>query len=181
MKFTETRIDGAFFIDIEPFVDQRGLFARSFCREEFAGRRLETEFVQCNLSHNVARGTLRGMHYQLAPHAEAKLVRATHGRVFDVAVDLRRSSPTYLAWDAVELDWRRRNAFYIPPGCAHGYLTLEDDCEVFYQVSASYAPDLAREVRWDDPAFGITWPFVPSVVSDKDANCADYEETGTAP
>lgn len=180
MRLSPTRIPGAFVIDIDAHVDERGLFARAFCAETFAQYGLETEFPQCNLSYSPVRGTLRGLHYQAAPHQEAKLVRATRGRVFDVAVDLRPDSATFLAWDSVELDWRRRNAFYIPAGCAHGLLTLEDDCEVFYQMSAAYVPDLARAVRWDDPAFDVAWPFEPSVMSHKDATCGYYGKQGTA-
>lgn len=174
MRFSPTRVDGAFVVNLDPYVDGRGTFARTFCAGTFAEHGLESTFVQCNMSYNPRRGTLRGLHYQLAPHQETKLVRATCGRVFDVAVDLRPDSPTYLAWDAVELDAKRRNAFYIPAGCAHGLLTLEDDCEVAYQVSASYQPASSREVRWDDPAFGIAWPFEPTVISEKDATCADF-------
>lgn len=180
MKLSPTRISGAFIIDIDGHIDERGLFARTFCAETFAQYGLETEFPQCNLSYSQARGTLRGLHYQSAPHQEAKLVRATRGRVFDVAVDLREGSTTFLAWDAVELDWQRRNAFYIPAGCAHGALTLEDDCEVFYQMSAVYVPDLARSLRWDDPAFGIAWPFMPTVMSRRDATSSYYRNEGTA-
>jgi dTDP-4-dehydrorhamnose 3,5-epimerase len=180
MKLSPTRISGAFVIDIDGHVDERGLFARTFCAETFAQYGLETEFPQCNLTYNHSRGTLRGLHYQSAPHQEAKLVRATRGRIFDVAADLRPESATFLAWDAVELDWQRRNAFYIPAGCAHGLLTLEDDCEVFYQMSAAYAPDQARSVRWDDPALGIAWPFEPSIMSVRDATCNRYGKEGPA-
>ncbi|MBR0557903.1 dTDP-4-dehydrorhamnose 3,5-epimerase [Ciceribacter sp. L1K23] len=174
MKFTESRISGAFLIDPEPHQDERGLFARTFCRETFAARGLAREFLQCNTSLNPKKGTLRGLHYQAEPYGEAKLVRATRGRVFDVAVDLRPGSPSYLLWDAVELDWRRRNAFYIPAGCAHGFLTLDDDCEVFYQMSTVYVPAAARGARWDDPAFGIQWPAEPSLIGDRDAAFAAY-------
>jgi dTDP-4-dehydrorhamnose 3,5-epimerase len=180
MKLSPTRISGAFVVDIDARVDERGLFARTFCTETFARYGLETKFPQCNLSYSPARGTLRGLHYQSSPHEEAKLVRATRGRVFDVAVDLRPASATFLAWDAVELDWQRRNAFYIPAGCAHGTLTLEDDCEVFYQMSAPYAPGLARSMRWDDPAFGIAWPLMPSIMNERDATCGYYKKEGTA-
>jgi dTDP-4-dehydrorhamnose 3,5-epimerase len=176
MRLSPTRIAGAFVIDIEGHVDERGLFARTFCAETFEQHGLAAEFPQCNLSYSPQRGTLRGLHYQDAPHREAKLVRATRGRVFDVAADLRPDSVTFLAWDAVELDWQRRNAFYIPAGCAHGLITLEDDCEVLYQMSAAYAPDLARSVRWDDPVFGIPWPLQPSVMSQRDATCDYYGE-----
>jgi dTDP-4-dehydrorhamnose 3,5-epimerase len=178
MRLYPTRIAGAFVVDIDGHVDERGLFARTFCAETFEQHGLETEFPQCNVSYNHARGTLRGMHFQSVPHEEAKLVRVTRGRVFDVAADLRPDSATFLAWDAVELDWQRRNAFYIPAGCAHGLLTLEDDCEVFYQMSEAYQPDLARYVRWDDPTLGIVWPFRPSVMSQRDATCDYYRKEG---
>ncbi len=172
MRFTESRIEGAYFIDIEPNDDERGMFARTFCAESFRDLGLEPGISQCNVSYSPARGTLRGLHYQAAPDEETKLVRVTRGKAFDVAVDLRPDSATYLAWDGVELDCDRRNAFYIPGGCAHGVLTLEDATEVFYQMSAPYAPQSARIARWDDPAFGIDWPFKPTVISDKDATCA---------
>lgn len=168
MKFSPTSVAGAFIVDIDPHTDARGLFARAFCAETFAARGLASAYPHCNLSHNVKRGTLRGLHYQAEPKQDAKLVRAVRGRAFDVAVDLRPGSPTYLAWAAVELDAERRNAFYIPAGCAHGFLTLTDDCEIFYQVSQAYDPALDRGVSYDDQAFGIAWPFAPTVISDRD-------------
>ncbi|MBB3975689.1 dTDP-4-dehydrorhamnose 3,5-epimerase [Rhizobium azooxidifex] len=180
MRFAPSRIAGAFFIDIDGHGDERGTFARTFCAETFAAHGLATHFPQCNASYSAVRGTLRGLHYQAAPQGEAKLVRATRGRVFDVAVDLRPGSGTYLAWDAVELDWRRKNAFYIPEGCAHGLLTLEDECEVFYQMSAPYVADLARCVRWDDPAFAIAWPITPTSMNDRDATCPYFTQGNDA-
>ncbi|WP_341988199.1 dTDP-4-dehydrorhamnose 3,5-epimerase [Azorhizobium sp. AG788] len=174
MKFTETKIPGVVEIDISPFVDARGLFARAFCADTFAAQNLTNHFVNANTSWNPKVGTLRGLHLQEAPHSEAKLVRAVRGKVFDVAVDLRPESPTYCAWTGVELDAERRNALFIPQGCAHGFLTLEDDCELFYLVSDIYAPDLARTYRWDDPAFGISWPSAPTLISDRDAAAEDF-------
>ncbi|WP_454849417.1 dTDP-4-dehydrorhamnose 3,5-epimerase [Rhizobium binxianense] len=174
MKFLPTAIHGAFVVEVSPHQDERGLFARTFCAKTFAAHGLGASFSQCNVSVNHRRGTLRGMHYQDAPQAEAKLVRVTRGRVFDVAVDLRRNSPTFLRWASVELDAGKRNAFYIPEGCAHGFLTLEDGCELFYQMSADYAPELGRCVRWNDPAFGIDWPFEPAVMNERDASVPDY-------
>ena len=174
MKFLATDIDGAFIVEPELLSDERGAFARSFCAESFAAHGLVASYPQCNISTNIRRDTLRGMHFQAAPHGEAKLVRATQGRVFDVALDLRPASPTYLKWAAVELDAARHNSFYIPEGCAHGFLTLEDDCTLFYQMSEPYAPDAARAVRWDDPAFGIDWPFAPEVTGARDAACPDF-------
>ncbi len=176
MKFLPTTVAGAFAVEIDPRLDQRGLFARAFCAETFAAQGLESVYPHCNISTNDRRGTLRGMHYQVAPGAEAKLVRATRGRVFDVALDLRPDSPSYRLWAAVELDAARHNAFYIPVGCAHGFLTLEDHCEVFYQVSQVYMPTLERAVRWDDPAFAIDWPFMPEVISERDAASPDYSQ-----
>ena len=176
MKFTATEVAGAFIIKPDTLSDERGSFLRTFCAETFAAQGLATTYPQCNVSTNTQRGTLRGLHFQTAPGAEAKLVRATRGRVFDVAVDLRPDSPSYLKWAAVELDAGRHNAFYIPTGCAHGFLTLEDDSALFYQMSAPYAPELARGVRWDDPAFAIAWPFAPGVISARDAAHPDFTE-----
>ncbi|MBB3592906.1 dTDP-4-dehydrorhamnose 3,5-epimerase [Rhizobium sp. BK529] len=179
MKFVPTAVSGAFVVEVDARSDERGLFARTFDAKSFADHGLVPVYPQCNISQNHKRGTLRGMHYQAAPRPEVKLVRVTRGRVFDVALDLRRDSPTYLKWAAVELDATRYNAFYIPAGCAHGFLTLEDDCELFYQMSEVYVPELARGVRWDDPAFSIAWPFTPSVISERDAALASYsQETG---
>lgn len=176
MKFIPTAISGAYAVEIEPLHDERGQFARTFCADTFAAQGLASAYPQCNISTSIRRGTLRGLHYQADPAAEAKLVRATQGRVFDVAIDLRADSPTFLKWAAVELDATRHNAFYIPAGCAHGFLTLEDDCTLFYQMSQTYAPELARGVRWDDPAFDIDWPFAPRVISARDAAYPDYNQ-----
>lgn len=175
MKFLPTPVAGAFAVEIEPHTDARGLFARTFCAETFAARGLASAYPHCNISYNVRRGTLRGLHYQAAPRSEAKLVRATSGAVFDVALDLRPSSLTYLKWAAVELTAEKRNAFYIPEGCAHGFLTLSDDCELLYQMSDVYDPALGRGVRYDDPAFAIGWPFAPVVISERDASYEFYK------
>lgn len=169
MRFEPTVIVGAFVVEVAEAHDERGMFARTFCADTFARHGLSSSFPQCNVSLNHKRGTLRGLHYQIAPGEEAKLVRAVCGRVFDVAVDLRPHSATFRQWAAVELDSGRRNAFYIPAGCAHGFLTLEDDCELFYQMSQIYQPELAHGLRWDDPAFAIQWPFAPAVISERDA------------
>ncbi|KPH09737.1 dTDP-4-dehydrorhamnose 3,5-epimerase [Rhizobium acidisoli] len=174
MRFAPTAVAGAFVIDVEERVDDRGMFARTFCAETFTAHGLASVYPQCNVSQNHKRGTLRGMHYQADPKPEAKLVRAVRGRVFDVALDLRPASKTYLKWAAVELDGERRNAFYIPAGCAHGFLTLEDDCELFYQMSEVYVAELAMGVRYDDPEFGIAWPFAPVIVSERDAALEHY-------
>jgi dTDP-4-dehydrorhamnose 3,5-epimerase len=175
MQFVPTAVVGAFVVEVAPHGDHRGMFARTFCAETFAARGLASAYPQCNISQNYQRGTLRGLHYQADPRPEAKLVRATRGRVFDVAVDLRPGSGSYLRWAAVELDAAERNAFYIPAGCAHGFLTLTDDCELFYQMSAVYVPELQRGVRFDDPAFAIAWPFAPTVISARDAAFECYK------
>lgn len=174
MRFVPTRVSGAFVVEVDGHADDRGTFARTFCAETFAAQGLVSVYPQCSVSHNPRRGTLRGMHYQAAPRRETKLVRATAGRVFDVAIDLRPESPSYLGWVAVELSAARRNAFYIPAGCAHGFLTLEDDCELLYQISEVYAAELARGVRYDDPAFSVAWPFAPDVISARDAALETY-------
>jgi dTDP-4-dehydrorhamnose 3,5-epimerase len=172
--FTETPLEGAFLIDLEPVSDERGFFARSFCRREFAARRLNPELAQCNISLNRRRGTLRGMHWQVAPHQEAKLVRCTQGAIYDVIIDLRQGSPTFATHFASTLTAIDRRMLYVPEGFAHGFLTLEDDTEVFYQMSEFFAPDSARGVRYDDPAFGIRWPMEILVVSDRDRSYPDW-------
>jgi dTDP-4-dehydrorhamnose 3,5-epimerase len=158
MRFLPTELPGVFVIEVEPRADERGLFARTYCRDEFRARGLCTEWVQCNVSVNARAGTLRGMHWQAAPNEEAKLVRCTSGAAFDVAVDLRAGSPTYRKWVAVELTAANRRAVYIPGGCAHGFQALADGTELFYQMSTRYVPEAARGARWDDPALGIAWP-----------------------
>jgi dTDP-4-dehydrorhamnose 3,5-epimerase len=162
-------------IEPERFEDGRGFFARTWCREEFAAQGLNADLVQCNISFNIQRGTLRGMHYQKPPHAEAKLVRCTQGALYDVVVDLRRDSATYLQWFGTALSAENRNALYVPEGCAHGFVTLEDHTEVLYQMSASYDTASAAGVRWDDPAFSIAWPIAPTVMSDRDRNYPDFQ------
>jgi dTDP-4-dehydrorhamnose 3,5-epimerase len=166
--FTETKLKGAFMVAPELIADERGFFARTWTPEEFSAQGLNPRLVQCNISYNKQRGTLRGMHYQAPPHEEGKLVRCTRGALYDVAVDLRASSPTYLEWTAVELTEENRLMFYIPEGFAHGYQTLSDGTEVFYQMSESYHPESARGLRWDDPALAITWPLAVSLISPRD-------------
>jgi dTDP-4-dehydrorhamnose 3,5-epimerase len=158
MRFLPTELPGVFVVEPEPRADDRGLFARTYCRDEFAARGLCIEWVQCSVSFNARAGTLRGMHWQSAPHEEVKLVRCTSGAAFDVVVDMRAGSPTFRKWVAVELTAANRKAVYIPGGCAHGFQTLVDGTELFYQMSAFYAPESARGARWDDPALGIAWP-----------------------
>ncbi len=175
MKFAPTAIPGAYVVEIEPREDERGFFARGWCQKEFRDHGLSPVVAQCNLSFNRWKGTVRGLHYQLAPHAENKLVRCTAGAVFDVAVDLRPESPAFRRWVGVELSASNRRMFYVPEGCAHGYQTLDDGSEVFYQVSDFYHPESERGVRWNDPAFGIAWPLPPSAVSPKDQGYPDFQ------
>lgn len=169
MKFAPSPLAGAFVIDLDPIADERGFFARSFCRREFAEHGLNPDIDQCSVSFNVARGTLRGMHFQVAPAAEDKLVRCTAGAIFDVIVDIRRAAPSFGRWFGVELSAANRRQLYIPKGFAHGFLTLAEQTEVFYQISVPFVPAAARGLRWNDPAIGIDWPAAPSVVSPRDA------------
>jgi dTDP-4-dehydrorhamnose 3,5-epimerase len=170
MIITSTAIDGPAVIDLDRRSDDRGFFARTFCVTEFGDKGLATEVEQCNLSFNHRAGTLRGMHFQVAPHPEAKLVRCIAGAVLDVIVDVRPGSPTWLQHVAVELSAENRRALYVPPYFAHGYQTLVDGAEVMYQVSGSYVPAAERGLCWDDPSLGLTWPLPVSVISGKDAS-----------
>jgi dTDP-4-dehydrorhamnose 3,5-epimerase len=175
MRFSETPIRGVFVIDPEPKVDERGSFSRLWCAREFAEHGLTAAFVQCNASSSVRKGTLRGLHYQIAPHGEVKLVRCTRGAVYDVVVDVRPESPTYLRWHGVELSAANKRMLYVAEGLAHGFLTLEDDCEVTYPVSRFHQPDAERGIRWDDPLFAVDWPKTPSLhVSPKDRAWPDF-------
>ncbi len=169
MKFTETALKGAYLVEVERFSDERGFFGRTFCSQEFANHGLNPNLVQCSTSYNSKKATLRGMHFQAAPFEEAKLVRCTMGAVYDVIVDLRPASPTYRKWVGTELTAENRTALYIPEGFAHGFLTLEDRSELFYQMSQYWSLPHGRGVRWDDPAFAIQWPLQPLVLSPKDA------------
>jgi dTDP-4-dehydrorhamnose 3,5-epimerase len=168
MLFKESDIRGVFVIDPEPRADERGFFARTWCQREFEDHGLPLRIVQCGVSFNASAGTLRGLHYQSAPHAEEKLVRCTQGAIYDVAVDLREGSPTQYEWFAVELTAANHRMLYIPSGCAHGFLTLADNSEVSYQISQEFHFDSSRGVRWDDPAIGIRWPRPVRVISDRD-------------
>lgn len=168
MKFIETPLAGAFVLEPERRSDERGFFARVFCRDEFAAHGLDHNPAQCNISFNPAKATLRGMHYQAKPHQEVKLVRCTMGLIFDVIVDLRSASQTLGDWFGVELSAENRRMLYVPKDFAHGYLTLAPATEVFYQVSELYHPAAERGARWDDPAFAIEWPLRPKVISAKD-------------
>jgi len=175
MKFSPTKLPGIWIVDLEKHEDVRGFFARSWCRQEFEQHGLNPRLAQCNISFNRKKGTLRGMHYQIAPHEEAKLVRCTRGAIYDVALDLRPTSPTRKQWVAAELTAENGRALYIPEGCAHGFQTLMDCTEVFYQMSEFYHPERARGVRWNDPAFAIIWPDDGRIVSPRDASFADFE------
>jgi dTDP-4-dehydrorhamnose 3,5-epimerase len=174
MIFTKTEITGAWLIDVEPLIDERGFFARSWCQKEFAAHGAVSAFVQANIAGTRRRGTLRGLHFQAAPCEEAKLVRCTRGAAYVVAADLRRDSPTYLRWTAAELSAENHRALYVPPGCAQGYQTLADDAEMFYQMSQCYAPGMARGVRYDDPALAVAWPLEIAVISEADRNWPAY-------
>jgi dTDP-4-dehydrorhamnose 3,5-epimerase len=169
MIFTESPLPGVFLVDLEPLNDERGFFARSYASDEFAARGLAPELGQCSVSYNARKGTLRGLHYQSAPHEEHKLVRCTAGAIFDVIVDIRPHSPGYRRWFGTELTAQNRRALFIPPGFAHGFVTLSDETEVYYMISVPPALEYARGLRWNDPAFGIQWPLAPSVISPRDA------------
>lgn len=170
-----TTLAGVSLLQLEPRHDERGFFARCFCREELAAIGIEVEIAQANLSQSSARGTLRGLHYQLAPSAEYKFVQCVRGRLFDLVLDLRTGSASFGAHFAVELDERDGQVLVVPPGCAHGFLTLSDETTAFYLVSSAYTPARERGVRWDDPAFALPWPFQPLVISDRDRAHPDFD------
>jgi dTDP-4-dehydrorhamnose 3,5-epimerase len=175
MVFTETKLQGAFIIEIERLEDERGFFARAWCEKELAAHGLNVHWVQANIAFSKQKGTLRGLHYQIAPYEEAKLMRCIRGAMYDVIVDLRPEFPTYLQWLGVELTADNHKALYVPEGCAHGYQTLVNDTETFYPVSQFYSPGFERGVRWDDPAFGIEWPETDEcIISAKDKSWPDY-------
>jgi len=175
VKYTPFSLPGVFVVEPDLIEDERGFFARSFCMNEFEKHGLDPRLVQCNISFNKKKGTLRGMHYQTGDHGEAKLVRCTMGAIYDVIIDLRPASQTFKKWAAIELSSENRKMLYIPEGFAHGFQTLQDNSEVFYQMSASFAPEYARAVRWNDPAFGIKWPQPqPTLISAKDQQYPDY-------
>jgi dTDP-4-dehydrorhamnose 3,5-epimerase len=174
MIFLETSLKGAFIIEPEKHEDERGFFARTWCQREFATYRLKTRLAQCSISFSHKRGALRGMHYQAAPYEEVKLVRCTRGAIYDVVVDLRPDSPTFTRWVAVELTADNHRMLYVPEKFAHGFQTLEDNTEVFYQMSQFYAPEYARGVRWNDLAFGIQWPLAERIISERDHSYPDF-------
>ena len=176
MKLTSLPLSGACLLEIEPVSDERGFFARTWCSEEFQRFGLNPKLAQCSISNNTRRGTLRGMHFQAEPRAETKLIRCSAGAIHDVIVDLRQNSPTYCKWFAAELTSANHKIIYVPDGFAHGFQTLADDTEVIYQISESYRPELARGVRWNDPAFGIEWPIPNPIISARDRAFADHEK-----
>ena len=175
MLFKATKIKGAWIVDLQRNSDERGYFARAWCTEEFEDHGITPKLCQLNLSYSSNRGTLRGMHYQIDPHSEMKAVRCVKGALFDVIIDLRRESNTYKEWFGFELNERNKSMLIVPEGCAHGFLTLQDDSEAFYLVSAAYNQVSERGLRWDDPSFNIKWPFHPIEVSSKDRSWKNYE------
>ncbi|MBL8025658.1 MAG: dTDP-4-dehydrorhamnose 3,5-epimerase [Fibrobacteres bacterium] len=179
MKITSTTISGVYTLEIEPVHDNRGFFARTFCMDELGKAGLVTSFPQCNVSYNAKKATLRGMHYQIAPFGETKIVRCTSGSVYDVVVDIRPSSPTFKKWYGVELSFENRRSIYIPEGIAHGFISLVDGAELLYMMSAKYQPEAARGVRWNDPAFAIEWPLTPSVIADRDNTFSGFSSSQT--
>jgi dTDP-4-dehydrorhamnose 3,5-epimerase len=174
MNIRPTALVGVMVVSPAVNSDERGLFARTYDAETFTAAGLPTLWPQCNTSSNRRKGTLRGLHYQAEPRPDPKLVRCTRGRIFDVVVDLRRDSPSFRHWAGVELSEHNREALAIPAGCAHGFLTLQDDCEVFYMMGEVYVPELARGVRWNDPAFAIQWPLEPAIIAERDASWPDF-------
>lgn len=176
MRFTESRLPGVYVIEIDPIEDDRGFFARTWCAREFAAHGLQVDLAQCSLSFNRRKGTLRGMHYQVAPHEEVKVVQCTAGAIFDVVVDVRPASPTYGQWLGIELSARNRTMLYVPEGLAHGFQTLADEAEVRYQISEFYAPESVRGFRWDDPAVGIAWPLPVTAISPRDQQLPEFQD-----
>jgi len=174
MNFQRLSIAGSYLVEPEPHADDRGFFVRTYCSKVFADKGLNPNLRQCSISFSVSRHTLRGMHYQLSPHEEAKLVRCTQGAAYHVVLDLRDESENYLQWAGAELSAANRNMIYVPEGVAHGFITLQDDTEIFYQISECYSPESAAGVRWDDPVFDIAWPSKPAVISERDRGFADY-------
>jgi dTDP-4-dehydrorhamnose 3,5-epimerase len=174
MIFSGTKIKGVYSIEPELITDERGFFARSFCKEEFHNQGLKTDIVQCNISYNKKKGTIRGMHYQVPPFEETKIVSCTKGSIYDVVVDLRKDSLTYGQWHAEELSADSYRMLYIPNGCAHGFQTLEDNCLVYYQMEEYYHAECAKGIRWNDPSIGIVWPLPAMIISEKDKNYGDF-------
>ena len=178
MKLSETKLQGVYVIKIEKLEDERGFFARTWDKEFFKSNGLNTDLVQCNISFNKKKGTVRGLHYQIPPYEEAKLVRCTHGKVFEVVIDLRKNSKTFLQWDSIELDSKDYKMLFVPEGFALGLQTLEDNTEVHYQMSQSYNPEYSRGIAWNDKTLKIAWPLKPSVISENDANLKTLQNGG---
>jgi dTDP-4-dehydrorhamnose 3,5-epimerase len=176
MRFISTALAGVMVIELDAVEDERGFFARIFCQNEFADAGIEMQPRQLNLSHNAHALTMRGLHYQAAPHAESKLVQCVRGRIFDVALDLRSDSPSYRRWFGLELAPHLRQTLYIPAGCAHGFLTLEKASDVYYVMGQSFVPEAGRGVRWNDPAFGIDWPARPELISKRDRSFPNFDQ-----
>lgn len=175
MIFTETKLNGVYIIDIEPIEDERGFFARAWCKEEFENLGLNSNLKQCNISFNKNKGTIRGMHFQTAPYEESKLVRCVSGAIYDVIIDLRENSESFMNWIGVMLTAKNRKALYVPEGCAHGFQTIEENSEVFYQMSQSYHSEYAKGIRWDDVMFDIKWPLPVTNISDRDRGFESYK------
>jgi len=175
MKFEELKLQGAYIVDLQPLYDERGFFAWAYCSQEFQALGMVSKVVQTNLSTNPVKGTLRGLHYQLAPYQETKFVRCIRGSLYDVIIDLRSASPTYLEWVGVALTAYNYRGLFVPRDFAHGFITLEDNTEAFYMVSQFYTPGAESGIRWNDPMMHIEWPLEPAVISDKDASWPDYQ------
>ena len=174
MEFTSTKIDGLHIVDLNKIEDERGFFARAFCSEEFSAMGLESSVLQANMSFNKSAGTLRGMHYQKSPYQESKFIRCLKGSIYDVVIDLRKNSATYLQSFGIELNDKNRTALFVPKDFAHGFITIEANTEVLYLVSQNYIPGAEQGIRWDDPKFSIEWPLSPTIVSSKDASWSDF-------
>lgn len=175
MKFYEQKLAGVYLIEPEPFADPRGMFRRHFCEQEFSDHGIVTDVKQCSISENNFSYTLRGFHYQIPPYGEGKTVSCLKGSIFDIIVDLRPDSPTYMEWVDFDLNEENRRSIHIAPGCANAFLTLEQNCIIHYYCSQPYTPNAERSIRYNDPAFQFVWPHMPEVISDKDKNCPDYE------
>lgn len=176
MIFKELQLDGVYTVDLEPKEDSRGFYARAWCRDEFGSKGLATDFAQINISYTHKKGTVRGLHYQLPPYGEVKLVRCVRGTIFDVVIDMRPESPTYRQWLGIELSAENRRALYVPENFAHGFVSLTDDCELIYSISSEYHPESERGIRYNDPSIGIQWPIDIDIVSEKDRNLPDLAE-----
>ena len=176
MRIETTSLAGVLVTSVQKIEDERGFFARTYCQQEFANAGVDIYLLQTNVSGNKVKGTLRGLHFQDEPRPDKKLVTCTRGAIFDVAVDLRKDSPTYCQWFGIELTADNRKGLYIPPGCAHGFITLEDDTDVNYLMGETYVGELARGARWDDPAFGIDWPLQPVTLNTRDANYPNWNK-----